>query len=305
MKTIRLGYLSTMYHTCHILRTEQWIEQDMGLEPQWQIFGTGPAMVEAFQHGQIDMGYIGLPPAMIGIGKGIRLKCIAGGHVEGTVMVSKKEYAAMDMPEGNLDALLKKFAGKKIASPAKGSIHDVIIRHLLEKYSVNGAVINYPWADLMPEAIREGEVEAAVGTPPMAVLSTRLYGLRLIIHPNKLWRFNPSYGIVVAQRMMEEKQILKEFLTLHEKACNLIRETPGEAAAIIADEIKVVDRDFVKAVFSVSPRYCSSLPQEYIDSSMAFVPVLKNMGYLSKDVSQEEVFDTSLIESVHPEPHHY
>ncbi len=302
MEKLRIGYLSTMYHTSHIIRRGLWIEKDIGIETEWHIFGTGPAMVEAFKKGIIDMGYIGLPPAIIGIGKGVKLKCVAGGHVEGTVMVSKKAYSDTD----SVRETLEMFTGKKIASPANGSIHDVIIRYLIAKHGVADVqVVNYPWADLMPEAILEGEVEAAVGTPPMAVLSKRLYGLKLIIAPDKIWSFNPSYGIVVTENIIKQKTTIKSFLTVHEKACNLIRENPDEAAGIIADEVGVVDREFVKEVFSVSPRYCASLPKQYINSSMAFVPVLRQMGYLNRDISEEEVFDTSLIESVHHGDHHY
>ena len=86
MKQFTIGYLSTMYHTSHLIRAQGWIEKELKLFPEWVLFPTGPAMVEAFAAGSIDLGYIGLPPAMIGIDKGVPLVCIAGGHVEGTVM---------------------------------------------------------------------------------------------------------------------------------------------------------------------------------------------------------------------------
>ncbi len=155
MKTVRIGYLSTIYHTAHILKRSAWLDR-LGVSSSWRLFGTGPAMVEAFAAGEIDLGYIGLPPAMIGIDRGVPLRCIAGGHVEGTIMIAGSSYAPLRRT-GSMQEALGQFAGKKIGSPARGSIHDVIIRFLLQKFQIAGAVvINFPWADLIPAAIAEG-----------------------------------------------------------------------------------------------------------------------------------------------------
>ena len=116
---------------------------------------------------------------------------------------------------------------------------------------------------------------------------------------------NPSYGIVTREDLMADETLLRGFLLLHEKASNLIITSPGEAASVIADEIKVVDVGFVLQVLSLSPRYCASVPQPYIDATMDFVPVLKQMGYLHMDLSQEDVFELRFIKSIHPEGHHY
>jgi NitT/TauT family transport system substrate-binding protein len=67
----------------------------------------------------------------------------------------------------------------------------------------------------------------------------------------------------------------------------------------------IIDEDFALEVIRVSPKYCASLPEEYIDSTMAFVPVLKKMGHLSIDLRKEDLFYTEVIETVHPHKHHY
>ena len=186
MKQLRIGYLSTLYHTSHILKHQGRIDAGLGVAAQWQLFGTGPAMIEAFARGELDLGYIGLPPAMIGISRGLPLKCIAGGHIEGTVMVGTADLAACP-GHARRNGILARFAGKKIGAPARGSIHDIIIRHLLHTQAVAGAsVVNYPWADLMPQAITDGEIAAAVGTPPLAAVAQAWYG-HSIHHPARAY----------------------------------------------------------------------------------------------------------------------
>lgn len=304
MKQLKIGYLSTMYHTSRIIKAERWIEKLMHITPEWKLFPTGPAMVEAFAASTIDIGYIGLPPAMIGIEKGIPLKCIAGGHVEGTVMISLESYQSFDDLQ-NIGQVLKQFEGKSLGTPTKGSIHDVIIRNLIEEKGESIEVKNYSWADLLPEAIDNGEIAGAVGTPPLAVICAQECGTKIVIPPCKLWPYNPSYGIVVRKELLSNKLLLEEFLTLHERASNLIREQPAEAAAIVAGEVKVVESPFVTQVFRISPKYCAALPTSYINSTMSFVAVLNKLGYIKKALTEEEIFDLTTIQKIHPQPDHY
>ena len=304
MKQLTIAYLSTMYHTSHLIRAQRWLEKELKLRPEWVLFPTGPAMVEAFAGGSIDLGYIGLPPAMIGIDKGVPLVCVAGGHVEGTAMIAARRYQSYDELRSS-ERVLNQFKGKQLGSSTRGSIHDVILRNLVEEGGMEIAVANYPWTDLIPEAIDAGEIEGAVGTPALAVLGTREYGTTTIIPPRYLWPFNPSYGIVVRKELLAEKKLLGDFLTLHERACNQIREHPGEAAAAVAGAIKVVNSSFVMEVFALSPKYCAALSESYRRSTLAFVNPLKKLGYLTGDLSEADIFDTGIIDTLHTDPDHY
>jgi len=152
----------------------------------------------------------------------------------------------------------------------------------------------------------DGEVEGGCGTPPLAVLAGRQLGAKIILPPSKTWPYNPSYGIIATESCINESlAVLGEFLKLHENACNLIREKPNEAAKLVHKIIDIIEVDFALEAFRVSPKYCASLPAEYIDSSMAFVPALKEMGYLAGSLKREDVFSTKAIEEIHAEDHHY
>jgi NitT/TauT family transport system substrate-binding protein len=302
---LRVGYLSTLYHTSHLLRQLGWIEQDLEIESRWLLFGTGPEMVRAFDRRDIDMGYIGLPPAIIGMAGGVPLVCVGGGHVEGTVMVAGPSFRSLDESE-DPTSFLQQFRNRRVGIPAAGSIHDVIFRALLREHSIADVeVVNTPWADLIPYSFRKGEFHAAVGTPPLAVLCERECGTRTVMPPETLWPFNPSYGIVVRRELLREAERIEGFLRLHEQACNLIRESPQEAASHTVSALPGLDEPFVRAVYAISPKYCASLPKAYKESTLAFLPVMRRMGYVSDFPRPEEIFDSTLIERVHPEHHHY
>jgi NitT/TauT family transport system substrate-binding protein len=244
---------------------------------------------------------------MIGIDKGLAIKCIAGGHMEGTVITAKRDYKAFS-ELGSVEEVLQQFKGKTIGTPTKGSIHDVIIRNLLEKEGLQReiAVRNFAWADQILEGMEDNEVDGGVGTPPLSVLASKLLGAKVMLPPHLMWPNNPSYGIITTEDTMKNScHTLENFLKLHEEACNLIRTEPQQAASMAAKTLGTVDRDFVMEVYGVSPKYCASLSKEYVDSTLAFVPFLQKMGYIKNPLHKNDVFHTRLIEKIHLEKPHY
>ena len=303
---LRIGYLSTLYHTSHLLRQMCWVEGSLGVRTRWNLYGTGPEMVGAFELGTLDLGYIGLPPAMIGMARGVPLLCVGGGHVEGTVMTAGSEFRPLEECR-DFGAFLRQFTGQRVGVPAAGSIHDVILRSLLRENSISGVdIVNVSWADLIPYLVGKGELAAAVGTPPLAVLCENDCGMRIVVSPDRLWPFNPSYGIVVRRSLLEElPEVVEGFLSLHERACNLIRESPARAAETTVQALPGMSESFVKTVYLLSPRYCASLPDAYVKASLDFFPVMQDLGYVAAEVSPGKVFDRELIDRVHPGGAHY
>jgi NitT/TauT family transport system substrate-binding protein len=304
---LRIGYFSTFYHTSVLMIAKGTLARDTGLEAEWKLFGTGPAIVSAFKKRELDIAYIGLPPAIIGIDNGVNIKCIAGGHVEGTVISSQNQYKGF--PEiSSLQKILKQFIGLKIGVPGKGSIHDVILNDVLRMHHLREdiEVMNFQWADQVLEAMHRGEVSAVVGTPALAAAVKRFAQGRIVYPPFKLWPNNPSYGILAEQTFLEREQAATErFLEFHEEAAAFLRNSPEDAAGIIADSVGVVDKELVLDAISISPKYCACITDDYIASTMEFVKVLKALGYINREIASGEIFDTSLIKKIHPEMAHY
>ena len=279
----------------------------MGVEIEWRLMGTGPAIMKAFEQGELDLAYIGLPPAIIGMERGVDVACIAGGHMEGTVMAGKDPWKG-HLEVGDLGTVLEQFRGRKIGVPGKGSIHDVILKDCIEQHGLEGelTVVNYPWADLVLEAVVKDEVAAAVGTPALAVAIKRFAGGKVLWPAAGFWPNNPSYGIVADRGFLEREQnTVTKFLELHEEAAAFIRKEPATASRMIAGFVTVVDQEFVLDTLKISPKYCAKLTEDYIASTMRFVPVLKKLGYIQSDIGRERIFSPGIINRVHPGKDHY
>ncbi|MBI5198593.1 MAG: ABC transporter substrate-binding protein, partial [Nitrospirae bacterium] len=111
--TLRIGHISTFYHTAILLMKRRDLIERLGIDVEWRLFGTGPAIVDAFGREELDLAYIGLPPAIIGIGRGTDIVCIAGGHMEGTVITGKKDFVGFP-EEQDLAVILGQLKGKRI-----------------------------------------------------------------------------------------------------------------------------------------------------------------------------------------------
>lgn len=304
--TLRIGHLSTFYHTAILLMAEDNTGKHLGVDIEWRLFGTGPAIVDAFGRGELDLAYIGLPPAIIGISRGIDIVCVAGGHMEGTVITGKKDLVGFPEEE-DLSVILGQLKGKRIGVPGNGSIHDLILSECLRRFNLKEEIeiVNFEWSDQITEEIARGGLSAAVGTPALAVAIKRYADGKTLYPPSKLWPNNPSYGIFIDRKFLNrERKIIEKFLLLHEEATSSIRNKTRQTAKMISDYVGFIDEEFVMETLKVSPKYCAQITDGYISSTMEFVRVLKRLGYI-REITPEEIFDISLIREIHTSDDHY
>ena len=290
---ITIGHLSTTYHTNFLLMNDKDFKEEINKTISWKLFGTGPAIVEAFTRGELDIGYMGLPPAIIGFDKGAPIKCVAGGHVEGTIMISTSEYKPISTLNENIGEVLTQFKGKKIGTPSRGSIHDVIINYYLENCGLKDEIElrNYKQAELIALDMQRGILDAGVGTPALAVYAETLLDSRLIIPANFLIPNNPSYGIFFSENLTQNNpEVGKIFLKHHKKASKMLRESKERAVNLICKSMNVLhnNKEYVKDVLDISPKYCIALSNDYLESTQFFVNILYELGYIQRKFNVEE-----------------
>ncbi|MBY9013066.1 MAG: ABC transporter substrate-binding protein, partial [Candidatus Lokiarchaeota archaeon] len=248
------------------------------------------------------------PPAIIGIDKGVPIKCVAGGHVEGTIMIANKGYKTMANLDNDVSEVFSQFRGHAIGVPSKGSIHDVILNFYLKKYGLINEieVKHYKQAEFIAIDMKKGILEGGVGTPALAVFSSTIFDSHLIIPPECLWKDNPSYGIFFHEDIIEnEPEIVMKFLHHNKEASLILRESPSKAANIISKTFEILTEKYVSDVLKISPKYCIALSDGYIKSTMEFVRTLKDLGYIKKALKIKDIFDLTFVKKVHPEPEHY
>jgi NitT/TauT family transport system substrate-binding protein len=119
--TIHLGLLSDDSHKlAAVVALTHDYYASVGLRIDIKYYNNGPALVEGFKSGEIDMGYCGIVPVLLkGINDGIRTTIIAAANDEGSALVVK--------PQGAVHTL-SDLGGKTIAAPGSGTIQDLLLR---------------------------------------------------------------------------------------------------------------------------------------------------------------------------------
>lgn len=280
---MRIAYLSTAYHTSHILKSV--------VKAEWKLFSTGVEIINAFKEKKVDLAYVGLTPVIYAKNSGLEMICIAGGHVEGTVIAGRTE-------EGFPECL----KNKKVGTLARGTIHDVILHSVEAEFEI----VNYPYAEMLLNDFIDDKLDFVCGTPNLAVLAEK-YGAKIVCEPERLWPWSPSYGIVVAIDFYNKnKDELIDFLIKHEWATNLLREAKNFALKKIHESFKGdLGVKEIEKIVEVSPKYCASLPKKYIESTLKLARFMKKIGYVEGVPSGDEIFELSLISEVHPQEEHY
>lgn len=307
-KPLRIGHLTTAYHTNFILMADPKIPKSFKRPLEWHYFSTGPEMMWALYRGELDAGYLGLTPAMIGIEKGVPIKCIAGGHIEGTILCAKPGLKAYQNFDNNLELTFQQLSGKIIGVPKEGSIHDVILRYYLSRFKLLDRITirNYDEAEFIALDLQKGEIQAGMGTPSLAAFSEYLGSSQIIIPPEALWPYNPSYGVFFTRNCIEtDPESITLFLKFHKAAEDILTNNPLKASNCIASVFNIVEPAYFLKVLRISPHYCIALDDRYIDSAMKLMEEMIKLGYLKKRKSIDEIFDPALVKEIHPEPAHY
>ena len=104
-----------------------------GIKVKWGTFGGGSAIVEALAGNHIDIGFMGIPPALIAIDKGLPVKIAQGISVPpNELMVNSKSLTKLDdfSPQD------------KIAVPGIGSIQHILLSMAAKKYLGNAHALD-------------------------------------------------------------------------------------------------------------------------------------------------------------------
>jgi NitT/TauT family transport system substrate-binding protein len=226
---IRLGYLSNdLHHLAAWVALEKGFFRDVGISVTIAgVFHAGPEEMTAFASRSLDIGYLGVAPAMTGAAnKAATVKVVALANTEGSAIVVRKDSRIRN---------LKDLIGKTVAIPGYSSVQDILLRRALEQAGIESKkitimVIKPP--EMIP-ALDTKQIDAFVAWEPYPARAvTRGIG-KVIISSSEIWRNHPCCVVAVEGSFYEHNRaIISAFLGAHRKATDFIGTHPDEALRI-------------------------------------------------------------------------
>ncbi|MGE5575597.1 MAG: ABC transporter substrate-binding protein [Syntrophothermus sp.] len=213
---------------------EKKIFEKYGLEPVWKEFGSGAAVREALISGDVDVGFMGIPPFLIGWDKGLPWKVALGFNV---VPVGLVTY------DPDIKSLKDLKPTDKIAVPSPGSVQDIILAMAAERQLGNPKafekqLVAMPHPDAAAALISKKGIAAHFTTPPYLFEELEQPGFHEILNHRQAFGKDFSFNVgVVAQRFHDSRP---SAYTAMVKSINesmaIINQNPREVAQLLAPE---------------------------------------------------------------------
>lgn len=234
---VRIGMLTG--HTLPVIALENGYFKEQGLDNvELYYFGAGPAEIEAYTSGNLDIIHTGDIPAFNGINNGLSLRFI------GTYDSSTKTCALVVRDDANIKSYAD-LKGKKISTPFGTYIHALAYEYL-EAGGLTGddvEIINLSCADGV-NALRQKDVDAAVLWQPYVARAAATDGISIFSYTDEFRTFvcpisaSPEY-------IEKNPETVKKALAALDKAAKWIEANQKEASQIAADYYRTNDSESI------------------------------------------------------------
>jgi len=255
---------------------------DPDLDVKWKQLGNTVAIREAMLAGNVDIGFMAIPPFLIGRDKGMKWKIINGLNISPLGLVTYKE---------NVDSIDDITVEDRIALPQPGSIQHILLAMACEKRFSNASkfddiLVTMAHPDGMNALLSRKEITAHFTSPPYIFEELAVGNIHQILSGKEAMGGEFTFIIGVGTEKFhdnnpENYQIFVK--SLHD-AIEFIKQNPEEAAKILANKYEISEEKILKYITWPGMKYTSS-----IKGVEQFIDFMQKTGYINlkyNDISE-------------------
>lgn len=227
------------YAPLTIMLEKKFLEKHLpGIQIERKKFGSGSAVREAMIAGDLDVGFMGIPPFLVGWDKGVDWKIAGALDSMPLLLLTYREEIKGIKDLGPKD---------KVALPGPGSNQHILLAMAAEKELGNAraldeVIVAMPHPDAATALLSRQDITCYYGAPPYQYELLHQPGIRQIGDGFTAFGEPFSYIVAVAAGKFyrEQPQTYRAFCAALEESLNFIRTNPEEAAEILARVEKTV-----------------------------------------------------------------
>jgi len=281
---VRLGYLLGDIHQLAIpvaLENGYFAQEGLNVSLVGP-FTAGPALMKAFAAGELDVGYVGTPPALTHAAKGVDIQILASVNSEGSALVVRKGINRIE-----------DLKGKSIAIPMVGSIQDILLRIALLRHGMTYkdlSVLEVRSPD-MPAQLEVGRLDGYIAWEPYCAKAVIAGTGNLLASSGEIWPGHPCCVLVASRSFIaRQPNIVEKIVRVHVRATRFIQENPNEAMTIAARftklDLQVIAGSWRRILFDYEPK---------IEETKLFAERLIEFDVIKKsDIPDVDKFITSV-----------
>ena len=282
-ETVTIGYLPTDHDAALFVADATGMFKKAGLEVELHEYNNGGDLMSAMASGDLDVGYVGITPAIYSISKDVPIKIVAGAQNEGSGLLCH-------------DSSIKSISdlkGKTVATPGEASVQSVLLKYDLKKNGLNTKDIESPAMKVssMNDALRTKGVDAVLTYEPYVTISKEINNQTLVESSEDILADHPCCVVVMNEKFLSKhNDKARKILDIHKKATDKIKENPEGMVQYLPQHIvpnAEIEKESLKHI-----EWVSGLNDTYKKNVIDFLNIERDLGILEDAVPQEELFIT-------------
>ena len=272
------------YAPLQIIRQEKSLESELeGWTVEWTKLANTAAIREAMLSGNLDIGFMGLPPFLIGYDRGMEWKMFTGlcRAPIGLVTWNNEIKSISDFTEDD-----------RIALPQPGSIQHILLtmaagRTMNNPGYFDNQIVSMPHPDGMNALFTKKDITAHFTAPPFIMKELQQPGFNLILSGNEAMggEFTFIGGTVKDSFSDDNPEVIKILNKVIRETNIFIKNNPEKAAEILAPVYKMDKEELLKYL-----TWDGMVFSREISGMDKFIDFMKNNNYLKNDISEKDIY---------------
>lgn len=285
--TIKVAYIPCDHEAALFSAIAQNKYSANGLNVETTSISTGSSIVSALASGDIDVGYVGIAPALQGISEGVPIKIVAAVNEDGSGIVVDEDSNITNTTD---------LVGKKIATPGVSSIQQVLLIYQLEKYNITPSQVDISSVNIfmLPSTLASKKVDGYIAYEPYVSIAPYTNVGKVLMYSEDIMPNHPCCVIVARQDFIDQHpQELQTFLDIHKNSTEFVNSDKNETANLVSDELTTNPELEKTALTHVI--FVSQLDTDFQNKVLNFMNIELEMGYLKKNLTSSQLFDPSFL----------
>lgn len=266
------------YAPLEIMKSQQFYELALkkrgltDIEVIWKRFGNTMAIREAMLSDDLDIGFVGIPPFLIGLENGMDWRIISGLSESQVALVTKDDTV------NGIEAISE---DHKIILPQVGSIQHILLQ--MAAFKTFGDAHQFD-AQLVPLSHPDGVIAFTAGdekqlhftTPPFLQEDLKVTGARVIL--DEQTSFGDAFTFIVGicpARFYKETELYEAFLEAMDETFLFMQNEPDAAFEILLKAYEYESEDLTQYLSENQLRFVSDI--KGLDTFVEFMLITEQL----------------------------
>ena len=272
------------YAPVQIMKEKKLIERYLPeIEITWRQLGNTAAIREAMLADELDIGFMAIPPFLIGWDKGMEWKIATGLSTSPVGLVVNKD---------NIKSIEDFTSEDRIALPQPGSVQHILLSLASEKFwgdpkRLDNLLVTLDHPNGMNALLARREVSAHFTTPPYLFKELESPGMHQILDGKEAMgeEFTFIVGVATSAFYEDQPKVYGAFLKALEEAIIFMEDNPKETIEILAKAYQIDQKELNKYLDHPDMTYSFE-----VKGLMKFADFLQKNDYIKrKPANLEEV----------------